>query len=120
MQTYPKALPLFAELVSAGKLPGIKLHSMAPDDIAALQLPVVYCQGEQCGTQLVTDWFVVDPYSDRPRWLCLFCAQDIAFHEPGTVHPLIEGGDAWLSHARCRHQPSPWDGLLVGGSNNNH
>jgi hypothetical protein len=37
--------------------PGVAVHAVTQPDIAALRLPIVYCDAD--GTQLVQRWFVV-------------------------------------------------------------
>jgi hypothetical protein len=109
-----RASDLLHKLIALGLVPGAT--PVAVDQAAgmiALRLPVVYCQGAGCGSQLVTHWFVTGDLHTSPVFLCIWCAQNTEAHEPGTVRALIEGQESWLTDARCRCHPDP-SGLDFG------
>jgi hypothetical protein len=112
-----RALPLFADLILAGKLAAIPPTTLRPllGTAGPVRFPVVYCA--ECPRQLVGAWFVVDPAGPAPRLVCPWCARAEHADHPGTVHPLTEGGADFLAGAtrRTDHGVSVPDGRSTNG-----
>lgn len=77
-----RATDLFADLIIAGKIPGITqadlmdmCHRDQSGTLAPFVLPVTYCA--RCRGQLVAYWYAIDPLKPGPcELICLFCARD--------------------------------------------
>jgi len=74
------ATPLMAVVIRAGKIPGLSLDDLVRAAerqeetglVQRIKFPVVFCENCEPATQLVRDWFLVNPMA--PKLLCLFCA----------------------------------------------
>lgn len=83
-----RATELMADMILAGKIPGIGTAELA---LAArtqastgvpttIRMPAVFCQ--RCSAQLVTHWYAVNPVTDL-ELVCLFCS--IKAEDAGAV-----------------------------------